>query len=281
MKDIFYVNSRGIVLDLLEPPYLLQTGELFDYAWSYESVDKSAVSSHITGFKKEIKEIPLTLSILNYSRESYETAIDKFFETVEYDVINKTPGELHIGEQYLQCYVITSAKTGWEYDIELLDNDIKLVAERPAWVTEQNITFKPSTGDQLGEYLDFPFDVPFDLTGDGSGIGNITFNHYAACDFLLTVYGPCTNPRITIGDNLYMIKTKLDAGEYLLVDSRECTVVRVRTNGIIVNEFGNRETKTGSVFAKIQPGYNLVSWDGSFGFDVLLYLERSEPSWKK
>ena len=31
MKDIYYVNNRGVKLDLLKTPYLLQTAELFDY----------------------------------------------------------------------------------------------------------------------------------------------------------------------------------------------------------------------------------------------------------
>ena len=96
---------------------------------------------------------------------------------------------------------------------------------------------------------------------------------------MITVYGPCTNPRITIGGNIYEVKTKLDTGEYLLIDSRAGTIYRVRVNGIKVNEFDSRNTEEGSVFKKIQPGYNLISWDGTFGFDLLLYVERSEPEW--
>ena len=127
--------------------------------------------------------------------------------------------------------------------------------------------------------MDFPFDMPFDLMGDEKGMGNVILDHYASCDFLLTIYGPCVNPRIVIGNNLYEVKTKLDAGEYMLIDSRAGTVVRVRTNGVKVNEFDNRVTNPNSPFEKIQPGYNLVGWDGSFGFDLLLFIERSEPAW--
>lgn len=279
MMDIYYVNSKGIRLDLLKPPYMLQTGDIFDYEWGYESVDTSALAGRITDFTRGIKEKSLTLSILNYSREAYYKAINAFHETVEYDVLNKTPGKLFIGEQYLQCYIISSKKTEWENDIELLDNDIEVVAEYPFWITERKFEFKPSTGEQTGEYLDFDFDVQFDLLGDEKGVGNIDFEHYSSCNFLMTVYGPCTNPRITIGGNIYEVKTKLDTGEYLLIDSRAGTIYRVRVNGIKVNEFDSRNTEEGSVFKKIQPGYNLISWDGTFGFDLLLYVERSEPEW--
>ena len=279
MMDIYYVNSKGIRLDLLKPPYMLQTGDIFDYEWGYESVDTSALAGRITDFTRGIKEKSLTLSILNYSREAYYKAINAFHETVEYDVLNKVPGKLYVGGQYLQCYIIEAQKSDWENDIELLDADITIVAEYPFWITERKFEFKPSTGEQTGEYLDFDFDVQFDLLGDEKGVGNIDFEHYSFCNFLITVYGPCTNPRITIGGNIYEVKTKLDTGEYLLIDSRAGTIYRVRVNGIKVNEFDSRNTEEGSELKKIQPGYNLISWDGSFGFDLLLYVERSEPEW--
>ena len=94
MMDIYYVNSKGIRLDLLKPPYMLQTGDIFDYEWGYESVDTSALAGRITDFTRGIKEKSLTLSILNYSREAYYKAINAFHETVEYDVLNKVPGKL-------------------------------------------------------------------------------------------------------------------------------------------------------------------------------------------
>ena len=115
--------------------------------------------------------------------------------------------------------------------------------------------------------------------GDEVGTGNIVLDHYTPCNFLLTVFGPCTNPRITIGNNLIEVKTSLDTGDYLQVDSRVGTVIRVRSNGVRVDEFDNRTKNPESIFNPINQGYNLVSWDGSFGFDVTAYLERSEPAW--
>ena len=280
MTDIDYVNSAGVRLDILATPYLLQTGDLFDYEWDYESVDSSPTSARITSFTRSVKEKELTLSILNYSRESYYAAIDRFFETVEYDVINQSPGKLYVGDQYLKCYIFTSQKADWEYDIELIDNTVKLVTEYAFWIREQSFPFAPSSkSEEESEYLEFPFDVPFDLMGDEVGTGNIVLDHYTPCNFLLTVFGPCTNPRITIGNNLIEVKTSLDTGDYLQVDSRVGTVIRVRSNGVRVDEFDNRTKNPESIFNPINQGYNLVSWDGSFGFDVTAYLERSEPAW--
>lgn len=280
MKDIYYVNSAGVRLDLLTTPYLLQTGDLFDYEWDYESVDSSPTSARITSFMRSVKEKELTLSILNYSRESYYAAIDRFFETVEYDVVHKKPGKLYIGDQYLKCYIITSQKADWEYDIEMIDNTIRLVTEYGFWIREKTFSFVPSPkSEEESEYLEFPFDVPFDLMGDEVGTGNIVLDNYMPCNFLMTVFGPCTNPRITIGNNLIEVKTSLDTGDYLQIDSREGTVIRVRSNGVRVDEFDNRTKNPESIFNPISTGYNLVSWDGSFGFDVTAYFERSEPAW--
>ena len=48
MKDIYYVNSAGERLNLLAPPYMLQTGDIFNYEWEYTS----SGDGKITGFRK-------------------------------------------------------------------------------------------------------------------------------------------------------------------------------------------------------------------------------------
>lgn len=279
MKDIYYVNSAGVKIDLMAPPYMLQTGDLFNYAWDYEKVESSSISENITNFTSGVKEMELTLSIMNYSRESYQNAIDHFFEVAEYDVAKRTPGKLYVGDQYMQCYIIASEKTDWEYDIELLDNKITLASEYAFWIKEKFFTFVPSAKEKTGDYLDCPFDCPFDLMGDEIGTGSVTIDHYDTCNFLVNIYGACTNPRIKIGKNLIGVTTKLDKNEYLTIDSRDRSVVRTRVNGVEVNEFDNRY-KEGSIFDKVEPGYNLVSWDGSFGFDLTVYTERKDAAWK-
>lgn len=193
------------------------------------------------------------------------------------DIIDHTPGRLYIGDQYLSCYISGDIKTDAFMGVPIQVKNLTVVTDHPFWITDKKYEFKKGVEGKGVGYLDFPFDTPFDLMGDEKGTGSITIEHYAACDFLLTIYGPCLNPRIVIGDNLYEVRTKLDGGEYLLIDSREGTVFRVRTNGTKVNEFDNRVTSPNSPFEKIQPRYNLVSWDGSFGFDLLLFIERSEP----
>ena len=70
MKDIYYVNSNNEKIDLLEPPYMLQTGELFGYKWNYESKQRLGGGGKITNIRKDLEERTLTLSIVNYGVEN-------------------------------------------------------------------------------------------------------------------------------------------------------------------------------------------------------------------
>lgn len=272
--NVRYVNHQGENINLDDDKIILQYQELYDYSWDTESKN-----GKITGFYRENATIPISVGITADTEEEYLKILNDFFRVIEKDIMTLRNGRLYLGKQYLNCFISGSLKEDAFMGVLFQIKNLTLITDCPFWITEEKHEFKINIGKEVGEYLDFPFDTPFDLMGDEKGIGNVILDHYAPCDFLLTVYGPCVNPRIVIGNNLYEVKTKLDAGEYMLIDSRAGTVVRVRTNGVKVNEFDNRVTNPNSPFEKIQPGYNLVSWDGSFWFDLLLFIERSEPVW--
>lgn len=271
---IKYVNSTGQEVNLNEMPYKMLVSDILDYEWE---VVTSA--NKIIGFGYDVKEKNLNIDVHRSKARGARENANTLTEIFETDILAEVPGRLYIDDQYLRCYIKSSEMGNWETD-QIMQCEYGIITDFPFWITEKKYEFKINTGKEIREHLDFPFDMPFDLMGDEKGIGNIISEHYAPCDFLLTVYGPCVNPRIVIGNNLYEVKTKLDTGEYMLIDSRAGTIVRVRTNGMKVNEFDNRVTDPNSPFEKIQLGYNLVSWDGSFGFDLLLYIERSVPAWQ-
>ena len=279
MKDIYYENSAGIRLNLLEPPYLLQTGEIFDTNWNYDYINLGSGGGRITTFRKDLEERSLTLSIINYGNEEFEAAVDRFHEVTEYDVLHGSPGRLYVGDMYMRCYFVISKKSEWEPDASYLDNDVTLVAEYPMWIREEENQYRKAISDKSSaEYLDYPFDYPLDFLGGVAGVGYINNAGDAACHFRMLVYGPCMNPRIIIADHVYEVATKLDVGEYMIIDSRDGSVKRMRNNGSAVDEFDNRNKKV-SIFEKIPKGNSLVSWDGSFGFDIVKFYERGEPKW--
>lgn len=272
MMQIYYENSKGEVLNLLKPPYCLQTGDLFDYEWSYE-----AKGSRITNFLKEVKEKTLLLSILNYSRQAYYDAINNFSEVTEKDVLGKTPGKLWVGEMYLQCYVITSEKSDWEDDIELLDNEITLTTDHPFWVKEHPYYFKMTEAESAGVKR-YAYRYAYRYA---NGLMNtaIVNEHYADCNFRMIIYGPITDPLVYIGGHEYLVNIILQEGEYLEIDSAAETVTKVTMFGERINAFNNRNFEQ-SVFEPVHPGRQNVGWSGLFNFDLILYEERSEPKWQ-
>ncbi|WP_251390644.1 hypothetical protein [Mediterraneibacter agrestimuris] len=271
MMDIFYENSMGERLNLLSPPYMLQTGEFFDYKWAYDIKEKK-----IGAFSKEIEDKPALLSILNYGKESYYDAINHFSEVTEQDVLQQKYGKLYIGDMYLQCYITASSKTDWENDIELLDNEITITTDYPFWIKEHAYSFKTKDVTQTNNKR-YAYRYAYRYA---NGLMNtaVINEHYTDCNFKMVVYGPITDPLVYIGGHPYLVNIILTEGEYLEIDSAAETVVKVTAFGERVNAFHNRSF-IHSVFEPVHPGRQLIGWSGRFDFDLTLYEERSEPKW--
>lgn len=313
MMDIYYESSEGVKLDLLKAPYRIQTGNIFDYRWNYSSRLSSIGRNKIQKFYKDLKEFSITLGVMGGSKEEYYKAINDFHNVVERDVINNTCGKLWVGDYYLNCYIVGSEKSEWEPDIEVMDNEITVIVENPSWCKEilfrytkvpeayleekeraeadeiiDNVTqtvkypriypyeYTMSTGFQRPvsrPMMEFPFEFKKRHT-----VGKLQNPHFGDCDFKMLVYGPCVYPEITIGDNIYGIKEILTDGEYMVLDTRERTITRFSTNGLVRNVF-NSQNKEHYIFEKIKSGMNIVQWNALYTFDVVLYQERSEPEW--
>lgn len=271
--DIYYKSASGQVISLVRKPYYLQTIELFDYEW-----EPYTESGYITEFTKEIVKKSATLTITADTEIQYFNAVNKFYETVEKDVLDMKPGRLYIGRQYMKCYVMASKKTEWEHGIEQMDIDVTFVTDNPNWVEETEYNFDIiqviSTNNKL-----YPYKYPYRYA-NGMNVKEINVDHFYSVNFLLRVYGPTVNPMVSIGGHPYLVNIILEFGEYLEVDSQNGTVIKKKANGESVNAFHNRANEDG-VFQKISPGLQEVNWSGAFKFDLILYSERGEPAWKQ
>ena len=94
----------------------------------------------------------------------------------------------------------------------------------------------------------------------------------------MIIYGPCTNPKIIIKDQEYQVYETLEKSEYIEIDSRAKTIIKYKTDGTKENIFHKKSTKN-SIFAEIPEGELLINWDGTFGFDITAFKERSVPEW--
>lgn len=269
--DIYYSNSLGQILNLVQEPYRMQTSDIMDYEW-----DPYTESGYITEFTKAVVKKTVTLTISGTTEAEYCSAVNLFYETVEKDILSMSPGRLYVGEQYMECYIVASKKSEWEYGITQMDVEIDIVTDHPEWVEETDYEFtisKVSSSDNKRYAYRYQYRY-----ANGMNSKEIYARHFSDLNFLLRIYGQAVSPMVTIGGHPYLVNIVLESGEYLEVDSRNGTVIKTMSNGQKVNAFSKRSFKY-DVFRKIPPGLQQVNWPGSFNFDLILYAERGEPKW--
>lgn len=287
--DFYYINNRGQRINLSDYPYIFQSGDLLNWVYDY-STDSLATRDITYDYKMSAKEIPVRLAVLcDYTipilerTEDWKEAVDYLCEVISADVIDGKNGKLYSDTgYYMVCKIVGSEKEDWKMGLPIMFNTVRVLADKPIWIIEATRSFPPLSVDpsqQTGDFLDFDFDFLYDFTA-ASG-GNVIWNvdHYAPCEFLMTIYGPAANPRILINEYPYQVFTDLGNNDFLQIDSRNNTVIKHLSNGTKQNIYDLR-AKEQSVFEPIKPGNIAVNWSGGFGFDLTLYCERGEPKWK-
>lgn len=286
--DFYYVNNRGQRIDLSDYPYMFQSGDLLNWTYSYNT-QSSAKRDVTSDYKLAAKEIPVQIAVLcDFSiplaerREEWKEAVDHLADVLQADVIDDKDGKIYTDTgHYMKCKIIGFEKSDWKMGLPFMFNTMTVLSDRPVWIHEESRSFPPISSDSEGEesYLDYEHDYPYDYTMPYGGDVIWNVDHYAPCEFLMTVFGPTVDPRVVINGHPYQIYTTLDSNEYLQIDSRANTVVKYLANGIRQDIYDYR-AKQESVFDPITPGNISVVWSGEFGFDITLCCERSEPRWK-
>ena len=82
---------------------------------------------------------------------------------------------------------------------------------------------------------------------------------------------------------IYELRTTLYDGEYAVIDSstryaKDRKIVKVKADGTEENLFNSKNNES-SIWEKIPAGLSIVSWNGAFGFDIILFNERGTPRW--
>ena len=268
-----YVNSKGVEVNLNKHPYKMLVSDILDYEWE---VITSA--NRITGFGYTVKEKVLNIDVHRSRDAGARENMSRLTDIFETDILSSAPGRLYIDEQYMIGYIKSSEKDNWETD-QIIQGEYGLTTDNPFWITEKHFSFQKKTAkEKIFEPLDYPYDFPYDLTREQVGLDKIEGSDLSDSHFKLTIYGPAVFPEIHIGGHIYRVNTVVAEGEYLTIDSREETVVRCMIDGTKINEFDNRDHDH-SVFKKIPGGIMETEWNGSFGWDITLFEERSEPRW--
>lgn len=263
MISAYYKNSKGEILDLLTWPYQTAQADWYDSEWD-ESVSG---------------EYQRTVQVDVFGKDSDDFAqnMERLYSIIAVDSEEGLYGRLYVNDTFLRCRIQASRKTNWQGYV-LAEVDLTFIAPVLAWTTELKKEFQPQSSAMAVDGLDFPFDFPFDFADERNGTAVWEVDHVTSSDFQMIVYGPCVNPRILINGWPYEVFTTLETREYLVIDSRDCTVLKYLSNGTAQNLFHDRGLEY-SVFEKIPPGLLRFNWPGTFGYDLTLFPERREARW--
>ena len=250
----------------------LNKNEIRDYSWKYDTDFNS-----ISNFYKGVISKKMSVVILANTEEEGTAKKNKLFEVFEKDVLAGKPGKLFVNGYYFQGYITESKKSNYLISRRLLYVEVNLSSDNPFWIRPTTFIYRAEEYTQAVGVKMYAYDYPYDY-GNGLAQNNILNNFFMPCNFKMIIYGPCLHPTIYIAGNAYAVDTDIYDREYLTIDSSMKTIMRTKKNGELISEFNARD-KEHYIFEKIPPGSHIVSWSGSFGFDVILIEERSEPPW--
>ena len=95
---------------------------------------------------------------------------------------------------------------------------------------------------------------------------------------IIKIFGACSNPSVYVGENEYSVNTSISVGDYVIIDQRAKSIVRVSQGGVRTNIFNLRK-KSVDNFAPAPSGTLAVSCSGQFACEVTFLTQRSEPEW--
>lgn len=273
--NLCYVNSKGEKIDLNSYPIYFKRWNLQNYRHDYSS--KKGSVNEITKFeRKPIKEYELIVNIQRTNK--LKETLDNLYNIIEYDTIVKVPGTLYFNDQYLKCYIYGANKTTNDEVPNTLTNMLYVVTDNPVWIRKKRKEFYIGTSETATVGLDYPHDYPYDYSSARLGNATWEIDNVGDNDFELVIYGPCTDPVIYVNGWPYQVYDTLSANEHIIIKSADHTVVKYLSNGATENLF-NYRGKIQSVFTKMPSGKLSLVWSGTFGFDLTIFAERSEPKW--
>lgn len=267
---ITYISSAGNSYELNMDGVLHKKLPYFSWSWEVEGT-KLQHGTRVSGFSKKAATYKANLVFYDRSQAVRDAIVNALHDDYERDIRNKTPGRIVIGDYYIESY-ITSVNMRDANGVTT--DEIEIYCPYPFWVQEAYVTL-PASQETEGGFLDFPFDFPFDFTAPALGHRTVKSDFPFASEFKMVIYGTAVNPRITINDYQYILYATIPQGAYAIIDSRDKSIM-MYNNGQKVDLF-NFRNKTLSVFEKIPAGNLDITWDSSYGVDLTIFRERSEP----
>jgi len=274
--NLYYENHLGKRIHFYRSPYILTNHSFFDWLLSFTTVNNKT-----SGYVFKPSEADFTVRLMplaktqNLREAMFAELYDEMVEVFSADA--SEPGKLWTdGGEYLSCRVISSKKSKWN-----IPRDVTVVCrisvDSPTWKKPEayEISFTEET--EYG-YLDYPHGYNYDYKGTLLGYTELTNDSTEASDYIMTISGPITNPKVVVNGIDVGANVSVGSTERLVIDTAEQTVY-IYGPGISKNVFNKRLKGTQSMFTKLPSGKVAVIWSGLFDFNFEIIRERREPSW--
>ena len=273
LENFIYENHLGQRFVGLEHGIYLNSNELRNYSWDYD-----VINNRISRFYRSVKTRKLPLVVCCSTTEEANEAKNRLMEITEADVEAIQPGTIYTGDYYITGFITESKKSDYRVHGRTCKIDLTLTSQT-AWSKETVHVFgstdEGAAASRSG--FDFPFDYAYDYSVSTAS-RQIVNDTIKGSNFKLKIYGEATDPAVMINGHAYKVNGMIRAGETLLIDSLNKTVVLTTASGTKINWFNNRD-RHDYIFEPIPPGVNNVIYNGAFKFDLTIIEERSEPRW--
>lgn len=268
---ITYIASSGNRYNLISNGIRHRNANYHKWTWNVEGT-KLQYGERVAGFSKDSGDYETELLFYGPEKRRREL-IDSLHDDFERDIRNVTQGRIIWGDYYLGCFIRESS-TEPDENPTWTSNKVGIYAPYPFWMQEVDISL-PVSQDSGSGFLDYKYDYNYDYSAPVMGTKDVKSTFPFESEFRMTIYGLAVNPRITINGYSYILYTTIPAGSYVIIDSRARTIT-LYSGGQKTNLF-NFRNKTDSIFRKIPGGNLTIVWDSSFGVDIKIFHERSEP----
>ena len=274
--QIKYIASSGNVYDLTTKDILHRTANYYDWSWKADGA-KRQYGQRVSRFSRDPATYEADL-IFHGNPAELRRTIQALHNDFENDMRRMTPGRLVWGDYYIDAYINGSVVENISY-WSWISNKIQILAPYPFWIKEEKVVL-PSASEGSSEFLDFPYDYPYDYTAPVIGEKVIKSDSPFTSEFTMIIYGEAVNPRVVINGHPYVLYTTIPAGAYVVIDSKQRTIMMYGTGGQKTNVFDYRN-KSDSIFEKIPEGNLKITWDAIFGVDLTILREKSEPEFEE
>lgn len=275
--QIKYIASSGNVYDLTTKNIMHRVASYYNWAWKAEGA-KRQYGLRVSSFSREAAQYEAELIFDARDPAAARRLIKALHNDFENDMRRMTPGRLVWGDYYIDCYINGSEVENisfWKW----LVNTIQVYAPYPFWIKEEYVTL--STAEEVsGTYLDYTYDYSYDYAAPAVGEKIVYSESPFTSEFKLVIYGEAVNPRIVVNGYPYVLYTTIPAGSYVIIDSKQRTIMMYGSGGQKTNIFDFRN-KTDSIFEKLPAGNLSIVWDSTFGADLTIYREQAEPEFEE